>query len=286
MNWIITSLLMFFSSICLYLLVRKATIIKIPTVLINFASFILPLCVYFIIAIKNKEILLLKPNQLITLLVLSIFGSYLPNITSLNSIKIAPNPGYSLIISKSYVIFTTLVAVLLFKSTLNIKSAIAISLIVFFSILVTVDKKNKHNKTSIMWLPLALYSFFGWGFLSIGTKYAFGLGVTIIQRLIFLSLFVNTFIISEMFIRKTKIKQTSLSNLILLLLIGCFSASFNYFMILGLDLAPNIGFVNAINASSISLLTIFSSILFKDHLSLKKLIGVIGVTLGLVLLIM
>jgi uncharacterized membrane protein len=57
-------------------------------------------------------------------------------------------------------------------------------------------------------------------------------------------------------------------------------------MIVGLDLAPNIGYVNAINASSISAVTVFSAILFKDDFSLKKFIGVLGVTAGLLLLIL
>ena len=35
------------------------------------------------------------------------------------------------------------------------------------------------------------------------------------------------------------------------------------------------------NAASISLLTLMSAILFKDELSVKKMIGIAGVTLGL-----
>ena len=60
---------------------------------------------------------------------------------------------------------------------------------------------------------------------------------------------------------------------------------FNYFMQLGYTLAPNIGYVNATNAASISLVTIFAILLFKDEFSIKKLVGILGVTAGLLLLL-
>lgn len=67
-------------------------------------------------------------------------------------------------------------------------------------------------------------------------------------------------------------------------MIGVFATSFNYFMQVGFDLAPNVGYVNAANAASISLLTLMSALLFKDDLSLRKIIGIIGVTVGLFVL--
>jgi uncharacterized membrane protein len=67
-------------------------------------------------------------------------------------------------------------------------------------------------------------------------------------------------------------------------MIGVFGASFNYFMQVGFNLAPNVGFVNAANAASISLLTLMSAIIFKDELTLRKLVGVVGVTVGLLIL--
>lgn len=67
-------------------------------------------------------------------------------------------------------------------------------------------------------------------------------------------------------------------------MIGIFGSSFNYFMQVGFNLAPNVGFVNAANAASISLLTLMSAVFFKDELSVKKMIGIVGVTAGLLLL--
>ena len=72
--------------------------------------------------------------------------------------------------------------------------------------------------------------------------------------------------------------------MLVLLAVGLLGASFNYFMQVGFTLAPNVGYVNAANAASISLLSIMSAVIFKDELTLKKMIGIAGVTVGLFIL--
>jgi hypothetical protein len=67
--------------------------------------------------------------------------------------------------------------------------------------------------------------------------------------------------------------------------IGILSAAFNYFMQVGIQLAPNVGYVNAVNASSISAVTIGAVLFFHDDFSKRKFLGVIGVTIGLILLV-
>lgn len=94
----------------------------------------------------------------------------------------------------------------------------------------------------------------------------------------------SVIILGEIKVKKVNILHISKSQLITLLLIGIFGASFNYFMQVAFNLAPNVGFVNAANAASISLLTLASAFIFKDELSFKKLIGIAGVTAGLILL--
>ena len=285
MNWIAASLIMFVSSVFLYVLVRKAALLKIPTEIVNLAFLGLPIFLYASLAVQNHASLSIIPSHLLFIFGLTLVGSYIPNVTSLKSIEYAPNPGYSLIISKSYVVFTTIVAIVFFHSQLTLKAAVAILLIVFFSFLIVKGKTIRSSRNNPLWLPLSLVSFFGWGLLSIGTKFAFSQGITIYQRLIYLSLFVTTFILIEIRTKKIKIQLSHISHYVLLLAIGASSALFNYFMTLAIDLAPNIGYVNAINASSISAVTVVSALIYKDDLSISKMIGILGVTGGLLLLI-
>ncbi len=285
MNWILASMIMFIASVVLYVLVRKAALLHIPTEIVNLAFLGLPIFLYIFLAIQNRASLSISSQNLLFILGLTLIGSYIPNVTSLKSIKYAPNPGYSLIISKSYVVFTTVVALIWFHSVLTFQATIAIGLIVLFSFLIANGKNKPSAHTKPIWLPLSLVSFFGWGLLSIGTKYAFSQGVTIYQRLIYLSIFVTTFMLVEARAKKIKFSHVQSTDYILLLAIGASSAMFNYFATLAIDLAPNIGYVNAINASSISAVTVASALIFKDDLSLSKMIGILGVTGGLLLLI-
>src|SRR3990167_11159878 len=130
MNWIIASLMLFVSSVLLYLFVRKSQLVKIPDTLNNLAMFALPTVIFFIVAVVQKKSLVISWENLILIIIAAFFFSYLGNVWSLKSIKLAPNPGYSLIISKSYVVFTTVIAVIFLNAHISLRNAIAIIFIV------------------------------------------------------------------------------------------------------------------------------------------------------------
>lgn len=283
MNWIVASLLMFLSSVVLYLFVRKSNTLKTPQQLNNLAMFLIPVIVYLVITIGTPTRFILKPFEYLLIIIQGIFFSYLGNAFSLKSIEYAPNPGYSLIISKSYVVFTAIASIFIFNAPLTVKSVIAIICIIGFSALITIDKGKNKSESNALWLPYAIGAFLCWGLLALSSKYLLNLGVPILTRLIFSMIVVTTLILGEIKIKKVNI-NLSKSQLLILLMIGIFGASFNYFMQVSFNLSPNVGFVNATNAASISLLTLMSSFLFKDELSVKKMIGIVGVTIGLICL--
>ena len=51
-----------------------------------------------------------------------------------------------------------------------------------------------------------------------------------------------------------------------------------------IQLASNPGYISAVNVASISLLTVLYRVFFKDTLTLKKMLGVIGILIGLIIL--
>lgn len=284
MNWIIASLLMFVSSVALYLSVRKSNELKTPRQLNNLAMFLIPLLVYFLLILKTPTNFTLQPLEYFIILIQGIFFSYLGNVFSLKGIEYSPNPGYSLIISKSYVIFTAIASIFIFSAPLTIQSVIAIIFIIMFSALITIDKDKNRTTSNKLWFPYTMGAFFCWGLLALSSKYLLNLGVPILTRLI-LSMIVTTILIfGEVIYKKIEWRNLSKNQLNTLLLIGIFGASFNYFMQVGFNLAPNVGFVNAANAASISLLTLASAFFFKDELTIRKMMGIFGVTGGLLLL--
>ena len=287
MNWIVASSIVFISSVIMYLLVRKSTLLHIPSELQNTAMFFVPLCFFIPLALLSHVSLVVTFYQFIILLITGYFFGYWGSVFSLKSIENAPNPGYSLVLSKSYVVFTTIVAVMLFGSELTFKAGIAIFLIVMGSACIMIGKpKTDQSHVRSSWLPLAFGAFFCWGMLSLMSKYLLQIGVPIYTRLIYVMAIESIFFLFDM--KRKKISFTIFTPFTagLLLSIGILSASFNYFMQLGFQLAPNIGYVNAVNASSITVVSLGSAYFFHDELTKRKLLGILIVTGGLILLVL
>ncbi len=284
MNWIVASILMFLSSVALYLFVRRSNLLKTPQQLNNLAMFLIPGVVYLLLSINTSTRFALKPFEYFLIFIQGIFFSYLGNVFSLKGIEYSPNPGYSLIISKSYVVFTAIASIFIFSAPLTIKSVIAIILIISFSALIMIDKSKNKSASNKLWLPYTIGAFFCFGLLALSSKYLLNVGVPILTRLIFSMIIVTVLILGEMSIKRVSIVNITKSQFLTLAMIGVFATSFYYFMQVGFNLAPNVGYVNAANAASISLLTLMSAFLFKDNLSLKKMIGIAGVTIGLFVL--
>ncbi len=286
MNWILASALMFISSVVLYLFVRKSTLLKTPSQFNNLAMFIVPLIVYLIMVGITHANMNVNFYEFLIILVSAIFFSYFGNVFSLKGIEYAPNPGYSLVLSKSYVLFTTVAAIFLFKADLSWGQATAIILIVIASALIMITKKSQEKShVRVSWLPLSIGSFFCWGFLSLSSKYLLILGVSILARLTYLIAIVTILILLEMRHKKIRWKTLTKEQMMVLICTGLLSASFNYFMQVGFNTAPNIGYVNAVNAASIGAVSFFSALIFRDELTKQKMLGIIGVTLGLILLV-
>jgi len=287
MNWIIAAFLMFISSVVMYLLVRYAVRIHISAGMQNVSMFIIPTFLYIAIAEIQHIRISLSVYEWIIMIVTAIGFSYLGSRFSMDSIVEAPNPGYSLILSKSYVVMTAIASIFLFHQDLNVKSAIAILLIVGFSSLIMIDPRIHQQKAKIKqsWLPLSLGAFFCWGMLALASKYLFTLGVSVISRLVWVSGIASLLFAWDVRKQLSHIAKFTQRQLIVFSVIGILSAAFNYFMQLGISSAPNVGYINAINASSISAVTVGAVLLFRDDFSKRKFVGVIGVTVGLILLV-
>lgn len=272
-------------SVCLYLTVRKSSILKFPTQFNNLAMFLVPLVIYAFLGYVRQVNYNISLNDFLVIFVASVFFSYIASVTSLKSIELAPNPGYSLVISKSYVVFTTLVSFLFLDGEITIRKSVAIILIVLFSGLIAVDPKKTKEVKSKIWLAYTMYSFFGWGLLTLAIKYLSIHGLSTLTTITYVYALVSLLIVLEIWLKKVKF-EVNKPSIFYFFAIGVFSSLFNYFNFHSLTIAPNVGYVNAINASSISIVTILSIVLFKDEFSYRKLFGVFGVTFGLLLLLL
>jgi hypothetical protein len=159
MNWITYSLLMFFSSVALYLCVRKSSLLTVPNALTNLAMFAIPLIAYVVLGTTSDTRFSISVWHWAVLATAAVLFAYGGNTASLKAISLAPNPGYSLVLSKSYVLFTTIVAVTLLHADLSVQKAIAILIIVAFSALIMVNPKEAKHVRSNNWVFLSFAAF-------------------------------------------------------------------------------------------------------------------------------
>ncbi len=148
---------MFVGSVALYLTVRKSSLVKVPMHLTNLAMFAIPLVAYLLIGASGSHTYSLSAYNWVILIVAATIFAYAGNVISLKAIEIAPNPGYSLMLSKSYVLFTTTVAITLLGAELNPRKLIAILFVIGFSALIMINPKAaKHvSSTNGSSFPLA-----------------------------------------------------------------------------------------------------------------------------------
>ncbi len=287
MNWVVSSALMWVTSVASYLLIRKSNRLNIPIQANNLTMFLVPFIIYLATAAIKHMNIAVSLYILVIIVILSIFFSYLGNVFSLKGMSSAPNPGYSLIISKSYVVMTTIVSIFIFGAELTVRKAIAIMIILSCSAFLTLQGNDKNSKDSRKrtWIWLSLGAFLCWGLLSLTAKYLLNLGVDPITRLIYTMGIASFLSFIEIKSSKVKITDFSISNIGLLLVIGILTALLNYYMQVSFDLAPNIGYVNAINLSSVAGVAMLSFFIYKDELVLSKFISIIGTTLGLIILV-
>lgn len=284
MNWVVVSLGIIVSSVVLYLAIRKLKDLHVPLEFRNLAMFALPALLFFTFNRARDISFVIEPYQFGIIFISAVLFSWLGNIASLRALELAPNQGYSLIISKSYVVMTAILSVWLFDAPLTSKDILAILLIIGFSVLIMIDKKESKAKgQDKLWLWLTMGAFFAWGFLALTLRYLTDLGIQSTVILFYLTLIVSIIVLGEIVLKKVKV-TLNINNLVILGLVGIASTFFNLGLVLGYSVAPNPGYINAVNAGSIALVTIFSALIFKDELTPRKMVGILGVMAGLGLL--
>lgn len=276
MSRIFWSFVVILGSTILYLSLRKLNYENKITVQIqNLLMFWPATIVFFVIWMINKEQFFIQSDYILYIGLSSFFFSFLWNYFSLVSIKQSANPGYSLMISKSYVILTALVSIFLFESHLLFTDIIAILLIVVFSGFILIDKKDNQTK----WykrIITAFYSFLArWG-LALANKWFLNLGMspTIVNFWMFL--FVTLICIGDF--AKTRWSYWDLPKITLASIgVVVWMIVFNCWLMYWYKHSSNPWFISAANASSIAIITVCSAIFFGDDISMRKWIGIIGI---------
>jgi drug/metabolite transporter (DMT)-like permease len=283
MHWIVADLLMFGSSVVLYLLIRKSALAGQPVQYNNLAMFGVPAIIFSAASAATRPSLHLSWPLAALMLFTGVVLSYASSAASLKSLALAPNPGYSLVISKSSVVLVTFLAVPLLGDELKRQAIAAVLCIVASSALILVNPHKGEHARSQAWLPLALAAFVGWAFLALAAKFFNMHGLGPLGFLTYLFVIVAGCIGLEMRTKRISLRVIR-ARWRLFVAIGLASATWNWFLFYAISIAPNVGYVSATNAASIGAVTVLASVIFKDEFSWRKLAGVAGVIGGLGLL--
>lgn len=285
MSWVLASILMFFSSIVFYLTVKKLQIIGIDKRTISFVNNIFAAGMFGLIALRDNQSLLMSVYALGMIIVLRVLFNYLGAMAGYESMSLAPNAGYSLVIQKSYAVYTLFATVILFGSEISLYRFFIAGLVLALAGYIGFSKGKNVVETNSKWAIYALVAMFSYGTIALSGKYIFNLGVAPAPMLFWSSIFTALLAILDMRRLSIKLEKQGSSTILYMIILGLSVTGFNYFKLLAELAAPNLGYVSAINAASNAVYAVLVAIIFKDSLSKSKFIAILAMTVGLIMLL-
>lgn len=285
-QWVIYSLIAFTTTLLATLFTRKLHLIHVSFKLQVSVQFIIPFLFFLIWGFSEPALIKINFFHLFLIFIHAIIFVQIGTILSVKSITLAKNPGYASAISRINVFIVTLASIFLFHSYLSLMTLIAILMVMIFSSLIldysSRDIKDKNN----LWFWYAL----GGGILTsgyaLGSKYFISENIPLLTRMFYSFLAMSLVASFDLYINRErlKIKEINKEKILFLLGLGLVTFLFNIFAQRAFELAPNPGFVNVFIATSLVPVTILSVYFFKDEFNLRKILGIVGVLIGLILL--
>lgn len=278
-TWIFYSLLMFLASNGLYLLIRFAQKQGIALSFYSIFLFLVPSLIYFTSAQALAVPLWVGYERLALILAAGFIWSFVGNFASQKAISLAANPGYSLVIQKSAAVFTTLAAVWLFGAEFQWSKFMAILLILGLILFMNMGERAK-QPAGKKWLLFSVLANLCFTFGQLMSKYFLNLGLEPLVYLFYINALVALLNALQFRFGKRSWRHSAKQWLVVLGM-GLLGAAFNLSMQTAFRSAPNLGYVSAINVSSIMSITLLSALLFGDELSRRKVLAMLGVMLSL-----
>jgi hypothetical protein len=278
---------MFASSIVYYLLIKKAQLQKIPEKIYMVANFAVPQLLYVVIVIQSGTSIMISPLLVFYILLFRVSFGYIGSTLSYTAMKNAPNAGYSLVIQKSMAILTTFVDIFLLQGEVSIRKIISIGFVLFCTTVLSIQQNVIDKKKSYQWVFQSLFVMFCFSMVVLSGKFIIRMGVAVPVFLFWSNGMILLLSIIDYFrIRKSISYKLTTQHILILFGFGVAVSIFYYSKQIAEVIAPNIGYVNALNAASNAVYTLIVAYLFKDSLSYKKFLAVIGITIGLIAIIL
>jgi uncharacterized membrane protein len=129
-NWFLNGLGAAVCFACMVLAYKKLLLMGIKPLMLNFFLFGLVFVGFFVWnMIEKNSFKAITPNMILFLAIAAFF-SLLGNYLDVNSVKSAPNPGYSATLKSGQIILVALLSPFLFDSSLSLASFTGIGLVI------------------------------------------------------------------------------------------------------------------------------------------------------------
>lgn len=282
MSWIAASLLMFVSSIAFYLSVKKLHVLGVDKRVITLGNYFLPSILFYILSQAQGYGVGLSLAVIGSIFLLRVGFNYVGTLASFKGIGSAPNAGYSLIIQKSYAAYTIFAAALLYGSELSLIRILISMFILACAFVISVDKGKKISAGDYRWVKYSLISFFCFGAISLSSKYFANIGVHAAPQLFWVCVLTLMLTVIDMRRLRQKISLNySRETWVYMAILGLSVTGFFYFKLTAEVIAPNLGYVGAINSASNAAYTVIVAKVFGDNLSSSKLVAVLAMAAGM-----
>ena len=284
MNWIIGSLISLVLFASTSILSKYNWRAGVPAPVINFATYAVALLV-FVFAVPEGEFNVFAKAD-IWLVLFAGLCVYFGNAASVRGLNLAPNPGYSQAINKSYVVLTTLAAIFMFGGELSWRKIAGIALILASQLLIAGKKSGGKTSHDSRWIRMSFIAFFCYAGWSVAVKYA-NMFLDINQTAFLFWAVAIAMAIWGVEIRRKKLPLLKHKKQFgLLFLLGLASGFANVLMWNAFVAAPNMGYVNAIQTTGVAIVSLLAVKLFGDELTKQKMLGIVGVIAGLLLIVL
>jgi uncharacterized membrane protein len=158
-------------------------------------------------------------------------------------------------------------------------------IVILASQLLILGREAKKGAMQKHWARYSFISFFAYAALSIAVKYGTIFGANQIVFLFWAILGSLPLFAAETFFRRIPILKFK-ERFGWLFLMGIASGLGNLFFWNAFAAAPNMGYVNAIGIANVAVVCLLAVKLFGDELNAKKMLGIAGVTAGLLMIVL
>ena len=211
----------------------------------------------------------------------------------------APNPGFADALMRLQVLVTTLFSVIFLNQKMTFKSVIGMIIAVIGAVLITYTKKDekknekKNEKKSFLdKIPWYVFPLVGGVLLSVkdicgvaavnsGMQPAsFVFSVALFS---YIALMIYNYSLTHSFLPQFKDTKKQKETILELLVSGLSSAIAAYVITSAMPMAPNAGYSKTLSLLSVMLTTGYSVIVFKDKISIQKILGIISLIIGCII---